>query len=213
MERVYAIWEHELQLIRNSADVQRFATFFSFSHHCIETDIKTNEQSLTAYTAENDKELTDSYERLRGLQNQNFKSNTTKQLAVEQERCRFNFIRKRGYNLAKAELKLLTTEDRFREKTDEIIDRFENLFTDLPEQQQNEDQQQGLNPRKIRSFKLFTADESHVGDQCSICMEDIDVGRRMRRLTCDGQHYFCKKCIEGWFAEHNTCPLCRHKFD
>ena len=64
-----------------------------------------------------------------------------------------------------------------------------------------------------RDHQFFTADETHVGDQCSICMEDIDVGRRMRRLTCDGQHYFCQECIEGWFAEHKTCPLCRHKFN
>ena len=83
----------------------------------------------------------------------------------------------------------------------------------LSEQQQNEHQQNGLNSRKIRSFKLFTADESHVGDQCSICMEEVDVGKRMRRLTCDCQHYFCQQCIEGWFAEHNTCPLCRQRFD
>ena len=74
-------------------------------------------------------------------------------------------------------------------------------------------QEKGLTPRRIRRFQVFTADETHVGDQCSICMEEIDVGRRMRRLTCDGQHYFCQHCIEGWFADHNSCPLCRHKFD
>ena len=71
----------------------------------------------------------------------------------------------------------------------------------------------GLSPARIQMFQLFTANETHVNDQCSICLEDVNVGRRMRRLTCDGQHYFCQECIEGWFAEHNTCPLCRHKFD
>ena len=80
------------------------------------------------------------------------------------------------------------------------------------EQEENDVQSQGLNTETIQAFKIFTTDESHVGDQCSICMEDVDVGRRMRRLTCDGQHYFCQECIEGWFAKHNTCPLCRHKF-
>lgn len=33
------------------------------------------------------------------------------------------------------------------------------------------------------------------------------------RLDCDGKHEFCRKCIEGWFKEHTTCPLCRHQFD
>ena len=112
-----------------------------------------------------------------------------------------------------AQLKLSAVKNKFRQKVSETVNRLQNIFMNLQEQQQNEDQQKGLPPRRIGSFKLFTADESHVGDQCSICMEDIDVGRRMRRLTCDGQHYFCKECIEGWFAEHNTCPLCRHKFD
>ena len=71
----------------------------------------------------------------------------------------------------------------------------------------------GLAPARIQRFPLFTSDETHVGDQCSICMGDIDVGRKMMRLTCDGQHSFCQECIEGWFSDHNTCPLCRYKFD
>ena len=112
--RLYVILEHGLQYIKNSADIQRFATFLNFSHHCIETGIKTNEQSLAAYRAENDKELTDTYERLRNLKNQNFESNATKQQAIEQERYRLNFIRKRASNLAQAELKLKTIYDRFR---------------------------------------------------------------------------------------------------
>ena len=77
---------------------------------------------------------------------------------------------------------------------------------------QQPDQQRGLTARRIRRFHLFTADETHVGDQCSICIEDVKVGRRMRRLSCDGRHAFCQDCIEGWFREHNTCPLCRHAF-
>ena len=77
---------------------------------------------------------------------------------------------------------------------------------------QQPDQQRGLTARRIRRFQLFTADETHVGDQCSICIEDVKVGRRMRRLSCDGRHAFCQDCIEGWFREHNTCPLCRHAF-
>ena len=71
---------------------------------------------------------------------------------------------------------------------------------------------QGFTPQRIQQFEQFTADESFVGDQCVICMGDIEVGRNMMRLDCDGQHTFCQVCIEGWFAGHNTCPICRHKF-
>ena len=71
----------------------------------------------------------------------------------------------------------------------------------------------GISPLRIQMFELFTANETHVGDQCSICMEEIDVGRNMRRLTCAGQHYFCQECIEKWLSEHQTCPNCRERFD
>ena len=43
-------------------------------------------------------------------------------------------------------------------------------------------QHRGLTPRSIRRFRLFTA--SFTGDdQCQICLENVNDGRRMRRLT------------------------------
>ena len=71
----------------------------------------------------------------------------------------------------------------------------------------------GLSPERIQKFTKFTADESHVGDQCSICIENFEIGRNMMRLDCDGKHAFCQVCIEGWFADHKTCPLCRQMFN
>ena len=71
----------------------------------------------------------------------------------------------------------------------------------------------GLSPERIQKFAHFTADESHVCDQCSICMEDFKIGINMMQLDCDGKHAFCQVCIEGWFADHKTCPLCRHMFE
>ena len=70
----------------------------------------------------------------------------------------------------------------------------------------------GLTPQRIQQFEQFTADESFVGDQCVICMEEIEIGRNTMRLDCDGQHTFCQVCIEGWFDNHKTCPVCRHTF-
>ena len=118
----------------------------------------------------------------------------------------------RSTSIMQAENKLTTIFGKFGQKFIETVDRLRNAVVDL-QQQQAEVKQSGLSPTRIREFQIFTADESNVNDQCSICMEEINVGRRMKRLTCDGQHYFCQECIEGWFAEHNTCPLCRHTFD
>ena len=106
--------------------------------------------------------------------------------------------------------RLSALREKFYEKREEALQQFRVVFDEI--QQQRNVQLQGLSATSIRKFPLITADESHVGEQCTICMEDVDVGRRMRRLTCDGQHYFCQECIEGWFAEHNTCPICRHVF-
>ena len=73
-------------------------------------------------------------------------------------------------------------------------------------------QQQGLTPARIQKFHHFAADESMVGDSCAICLDEIEVGRIMIRLDCKGQHVLCQKCVEGWLADNNTCPLCRHVF-
>ena len=37
----------------------------------------------------------------------------------------------------------------------------------------SDDEQQGLNFQTFQQFETFQADESHVGNQCSICMEDV----------------------------------------
>ena len=76
----------------------------------------------------------------------------------------------------------------------------------------NDEEQQGLTAQRIQQFEQFQADESFVDDQCVICMGDIEIGRNMMRLDCDGQHTFCQVCIEGWFAIKKTCPICRHVF-
>ena len=70
----------------------------------------------------------------------------------------------------------------------------------------------GLPPERIQQFLQFEADESHVGDQCQVCLEEFEVGRLMKQLDCGGRHSFCSVCIDQWFANHKTCPICRHVF-
>ena len=99
----------------------------------------------------------------------------------------------------------------------DLVDADEHELLELIESPGADDEtedevQQGLNPQRIQQFNQFTADKSIVCDQCAICMGDTETGRSMMRLDCEGQHTFCQVCIEGWFADHNTCPVCRHKF-
>ena len=72
--------------------------------------------------------------------------------------------------------------------------------------------ERGLPPARIRQFETFRTTEQQSGE-CSICFEDLEVGKNMLRLDCEGKHEFCQTCIEGWFKNHSTCPLCRHQFD
>ena len=71
---------------------------------------------------------------------------------------------------------------------------------------------QGLTADRIQRFQQFQADQSLVGEECAICLADIEVGRRMMRLDCNGRHVFCQDCVETWFANNNTCPYCNHVF-
>ena len=70
----------------------------------------------------------------------------------------------------------------------------------------------GLTKARIQQFDKYQADESMVGDECAVCLEEVEVGRRMMRLDCQGGHVFCQDCIESWFTEHKTCPYCNHVF-
>ena len=106
----------------------------------------------------------------------------------------------------------------------EIRDLKQKITRQLTElQQQSETIQQiiedkrqqlhkGILPARIQQFNQFEADESLAGDRCGVCLDDIEVGRKMMRLDCNGQHVFCQDCVEGWFADHDTCPNCRHTF-
>ena len=69
-----------------------------------------------------------------------------------------------------------------------------------------------LSSDRIQQFYQFEADESHVGSQCQVCLEEVEVGRLMKQLDCGGRHSFCSVCIDQWFANHKTCPICRHIF-
>ena len=46
---------------------------------------------------------------------------------------------------------------------------------------------------------------------CSICLEDISEGTRVRSLN-DCSHIFHNVCIDKWFLEKSCCPTCRKEY-
>ena len=66
----------------------------------------------------------------------------------------------------------------------------------------------GLTDERIKLFESFKAEADT--DECTICLDVIQLGKEMLRLDC--RHYFCKKCISKWFDQNSSCPLCRKSF-
>ena len=66
-----------------------------------------------------------------------------------------------------------------------------------------------LKTARIKKFQKFIASESTVSEKCNICLDDIKVGMLLMRINCKGKHEFCENCCEIWFADKNTCPVCR----
>ena len=87
----------------------------------------------------------------------------------------------------KQELIVLLEElDHFKVQLNERYQNFVDFVNDIV----NKDD--GLSSQRIQQFEQFTADKSFVGDQCAICMADIEISRKMMRLNCNGQHTFCQ---------------------
>ena len=92
----------------------------------------------------------------------------------------------------------------------EFSRQFNEIYHRVDEKRRNF--KKGLTSERIRQFDHFEADESLADERCSVCMGNFEIGKMLIRLDCDGRHLFCQVCIEGWFADHNTCPICRHLF-
>lgn len=89
----------------------------------------------------------------------------------------------------------------------EALDR---VVSQLMEQ----NQQNGAPPAPeeiINSLPRKAVDKTMLGDddkaECSICMDNVEMGTEVTVLPC--KHWFHFECIQHWLKEHDTCPHCR----
>lgn len=66
------------------------------------------------------------------------------------------------------------------------------------------------NARQTRLFPYKATEKDCVDDaECTICLEEFEVGAEMARLEC-----FCRfhlHCIRGWWVDHHgRCPVHQH---
>ncbi|KAI5004912.1 hypothetical protein ZWY2020_032155 [Hordeum vulgare] len=64
----------------------------------------------------------------------------------------------------------------------------------------------GLDPAVLRALSVVTADVG-TGD-CAVCLAEFEHGEQARALPRCG-HRFHVECIDAWFRDNSTCPLCR----
>lgn len=75
---------------------------------------------------------------------------------------------------------------------------------------------QGLTKRGTPCSLSATATKDHASlchlhcprEDCSICLDKISPST-IHHIGCDGDHVFHKACINAWFIDHDTCPMCR----
>jgi hypothetical protein len=84
----------------------------------------------------------------------------------------------------------------------------------------NEGTNEGTNEEFLNNMDEFVVDSEFMKKelQCSICLEDFQIGDKCIRLPCkDEPHVFhsgSDSCsgIRPWLTRSNTCPMCRHEF-
>uniref|UniRef100_A0A6C0KCH2 RING-type domain-containing protein n=1 Tax=viral metagenome TaxID=1070528 RepID=A0A6C0KCH2_9ZZZZ len=51
--------------------------------------------------------------------------------------------------------------------------------------------------------------EIEPGNECAICFEEFDETSRIALTDCD--HCYHIDCINKWYIQNQTCPICRNK--
>ncbi|KAF0918685.1 hypothetical protein E2562_025811 [Oryza meyeriana var. granulata] len=66
----------------------------------------------------------------------------------------------------------------------------------------------GLDPAVLRALPVVFATAGSSAGDCAVCLAEFEAGDKARALPRCG-HRFHVECIDAWFRENSTCPLCR----
>ncbi|XP_068640958.1 putative RING-H2 finger protein ATL61 [Aristolochia californica] len=93
------------------------------------------------------------------------------------------------------------------------------VWTTAPEEDPDEDEEEGGNPRTNSGLDPSVIDSLCDGYvtkgektvmECAICLEEVEEKAECRTLpVCE--HCFHKQCVDSWLVKKATCPLCRRR--
>jgi len=67
-------------------------------------------------------------------------------------------------------------------------------------------QRKTLDTNILNTLPTITANEEHLNEQCTICIETYTLGQQLKLLPC--KHIFHSNCIETYLKEFSIqCPL------
>lgn len=67
-------------------------------------------------------------------------------------------------------------------------------------------QRKTVNTNILDTLPTISANQTHLDDQCTICMEKYNLEQELKLLPCT--HIFHSHCIETYLKEFSTqCPL------
>lgn len=90
---------------------------------------------------------------------------------------------------------------------------FDRIMSQLLEQAQQGGGEPPAPAEEISRIPKITVDEAWLAKQegeskdCSICMEEVQLGEEISELWCG--HWYHPFCIKQWLDAHGACPLCR----
>jgi E3 ubiquitin-protein ligase SHPRH len=97
------------------------------------------------------------------------------------------------------------TVAKYKEELDEMFD--ERQFAHYARlRQRKKDTVAGLKTKHTYLTHLRSENQAEAKAECIICQDTIELGV----LTTCG-HKYCKVCINTWWHQHRTCPLCKQK--
>lgn len=108
----------------------------------------------------------------------------------------------------------IPVQDLFQQNSGEasFINRFEEIIRNISTTTPAEDNNTGLSYIGYENTQLYIHRTDIEGEEeiCAICHGNIEDGEEVRRININScNHRFHSGCIDTWFRNHRTCPVCR----